>query len=135
MLRNAKGITLLEVMIAASLVIIMSLGLLSAHLAVRHTTRLARVRLESSQVARSYLEREKSKSYSNIQSQTYNNVVLSDNGTVVVDDNVVGIVQVTVTTNADDTKTIVVAANWNHRLLGNVQNAQSVTLTSLVAEI
>ena len=135
LLQNKKGITLIEVLVASVLIVVMSGALFSAHLAVRHSTRLARVKLEASHIARSYLEREKAKDYSNLTTQTYNNVVLSDNGTAVVNDDVLGTVQVTATTNADGTKTVAVTVSWNHRLMGQTLSAQNVSLTTLVADV
>jgi len=133
-LQNERGFSFIEVLIASALVIVMSAALLSAHIMVRHSMKFARIHLEASEVTKSYLEREKAKTYSNIQTQAYNNVVLSDQGTADVTDDVLGTVQVNVTTNANSTKAVEARADWSHTFLGQ-SLTQNVSYTTLIADV
>ncbi len=129
-----KGLTLIETVASAFLILLISLGLLGAQLSARHMTRKARIHMEATNVAQSLLEKEKSRAFANINSWQSNNVVVTNNGTPTdTTDDIVGSVQVNVTNNGTS-KTINVTLSWSHIYFGSMRNS-SVSLSTVVADI
>ena len=131
---NQKGLTLLETVGSAFLILLISLALLGAQLSARHLTRKGRIHLEATNIAQSLLEQEKSRTFDKINSWQSTNVVVTNNGTPQDSaDDIVGSVQVNVTNNGT-TKEINVTLSWSHIYFGVTRNS-SVSLSTLVADI
>jgi type II secretory pathway pseudopilin PulG len=131
---NAKGLTLVEIVVACSLCVMIASGILASLLGTRYTTKMACTRMEASNVLQSYLEQERAKSYVNVQTANYPNVTLSFNGTLLdTSDDVLGNIMINVTDNGDDTKTIVSTATWTENMLNQPIN-RSASLTLMISE-
>lgn len=125
--------TLVEVAVALALAVTISLGLLGAHLSARHAMKVSRHALEASNVLQSYMEQVRASAYVNVEDAAYPDVVLSDGGTDAAGDDVTGAVQVDVTDNGDDTKTVIATLTWQERFW-NQKNQKSVSLATIVSE-
>lgn len=125
--------TLVEVTVAVVLALTISLGLLGAHLSARHAMRVSRHAFEASNVLQSYMEQVRATNYVNLADAAVPDVVLSDGGTDAADDNVTGTVQVDVSDNGNDTKTVVATLTWQERFW-NQKSERSISLATLVSE-
>jgi prepilin-type N-terminal cleavage/methylation domain-containing protein len=132
-LRSQKGLTLVEVMISLLLISFMSLSMLSAQTGSRHSIHMSRVHYEALETLKSVLENFKFQDYDDIDDQDLLGVTISDAGTLNVADDVLGDVNIAVTDNGDNTKTVSATVTWNYKMRS--QDAVfSKTLTTMVAD-
>ncbi|MFT5206976.1 MAG: type II secretory pathway component PulK [Candidatus Omnitrophota bacterium] len=128
-----KGMTMVEVVLAVGLAAMLCAPLLNSYTNNHHSMRLAQNHLQASDIARSFIEIEKGKTYANMTSQTIANFTISDHGTVDVADDLFGSVDLTVTNNGDSTKTLSSIVTWTMKHAGTGQ-VNSVNFSTLVAD-
>src|SRR5688572_30935494 len=100
-LKEEKGLTLVEMIVAAGLAITITAALLSSDLISRQSMRLARLNMEAANVLASYVEQQKNTPYVNLQDVNFAAVTLSDGGTADAADDLIGAIAIDVTDNGD----------------------------------